>query len=155
MADPFSVIASTVSVASAGIALSTTLYTFAETAYRADKTVKDIAQDVSLTSAVLHELGHLIEQDSKARLCSESALSTADQAIKGCGNVFTEINFILSKSLKRVGSGGKNTVSTFGKLKWPFMEKKMELLRSNLERLKTTLLLLLNVLSYARKLGFE
>lgn len=38
----------------------------------------------------------------------------------------------------------------FEKLKWPFKQPKMELLRSNLDRLRASLTLMLQVLSYAR-----
>ncbi|KAJ9638325.1 hypothetical protein H2199_007012 [Coniosporium tulheliwenetii] len=137
MADPFSVVASIVGIAGAGIQLSTTLYTYAETAFYADKSLQDIARDVSLTSSVLGQLGELLKQDKQAKLCSEIALKTADEAVTGCRAVFTEIDTALQKSLKKTGDG-KSAVSKLQRLKWP-----------------CTLLLMLNVLAYAKKLKEE
>jgi hypothetical protein len=39
------------------------------------------------------------------------------------------------------------------KLKWPFKQSKMELLRTNLDLLKVSLTLMLHVLSYARDIS--
>ncbi len=154
MADPVSICASVVAIAGAGIKLSTTLYTYSETAFHADRALKDTARDVSLTSAVLNELGGLLEQDAGSRLCSSTALKTAGQAVDDCREVFRSIEGELSKALRK-GKDGKVGVSKLQSLKWPFMEPKIRLLRGNLERLKTSLLLMLNVLSYARKLATE
>lgn len=154
MADPLSVVASIVGIAGAGIQLSTTLYTYAETAFYADKSLQDIARDVSLTSSVLGQLGELLKQDKQAKLCSENALRTADEAVTGCKAVFAEIDTALQKSLKKSGDG-KGAVSKLQRLKWPLVEPKMKLLQGNLDRLKSTLLLMLNVLAYAKKLKEE
>lgn len=79
-----------------------------------------------------------------------------------CSRVFDDIDGALGKSISKVteGSLGKDqqrkfTLSALEKLKWPFMEPKMKLLRRNLDRLKSTLILLLNVLTYARNLKQE
>ena len=39
------------------------------------------------------------------------------------------------------------------KLRWPFLQPKLQLLRSDLDKLKATLLLMLNVMTYARQLS--
>ena len=145
MAEVLAFVASIVAVVDAGLKLSTALYTFADSVYHAKKVLRNIAHDIALTSAVLDELGKLLKKDSNARLCSNGAFTTAEKAIKECENVYAEINVVACKSMK----------SKTERLKWPFREARMESLRSNLERLKTTLLLLLNVLSYARELTLE
>ena len=55
----------------------------------------------------------------------------------------------------KVKRKGKVVLNAVEKLKWPFLQPKMELLRGNLERLKSTLVLMLNVLTYARGLREE
>jgi hypothetical protein len=56
-------IASVIGVAGAGLKLSITLYTFSETVATAADSIKAIAKDVSLTSAVLEELGSNLKHD--------------------------------------------------------------------------------------------
>ena len=39
------------------------------------------------------------------------------------------------------------------RLKWPYLQPKLLLLQSNLDRLKSTMLLMLNVITYARQVS--
>src|SRR5436305_141492 len=138
-------IASVIGVAGAGLKLSITLYTFSETVATATDSIKAIAKDVSLTSAVLEELGSNLKHDDQARLYSGTALMTAQKVVVDCEAVFREIDGALSKSMERIGGlgsggkrkgrGGKVMLSAMEKLKWPFLQPKMEMLRANLERL--------------------
>jgi hypothetical protein len=158
-------IASVIGVAGAGLKLSITLYTFSETVATAADSIKAIAKDVSLTSAVLEELGSNLKHDEQARLYSGAALKTAQTVVVDCEAVFKQIDGALSKSMERIsglssngkrkGKGGKVVLSAMEKLKWPFLQPKMQELRANLERLKSTLVLMLNVLTYARKVQTE
>ena len=158
-------IASVIGVAGAGIKLSITLYTFSETVATAAGSIKAIAKDVSLTSAVLEELGSNLKHDEQARLYSANALKTAQTVIVDCEAVFKQIDGALSKSMERIGrlatsekgkgKSGKVVLSAMERLKWPFLQPKMQELRANLERLKSTLVLMLNVLTYARQVQTE
>jgi hypothetical protein len=112
-------IASVLQIASCGVKLSTTLYTFAETVSAADKNIKHIAKD----------------------------------ALYECSEIFNEIETTLQKGMKKASSGNRIGKLSFEMLKWPFLQPKMELLRSNLERLKSTLILMLNVFAYAHKVN--
>ena len=146
-----------VGLASAGVKLSLTLYTFSETVSSAGTDIKNIARDVSLTSSVLKELGTNLEQDDQTKLYSNSALQTAKEVVRECESVFIDLEKVMQKAMertsKKTSKPGKLTV--FDKLKWPFLQPKMEVLRSNLERLKSTLVLMLNVLTYAKDLRAE
>ena len=192
MADPLSIAASVLQVAGAGLKLATTLYTYSDTVFRADSDVKAIAQDISLTASVLNELGTLLNQDSRDRLVSPTALETAESTVQSCRVVFDEVADALAKAMgsrgsstigkgnsgskdplaaaqqnsnsnhdnynnkaPRGSSGRVKVTATWQRLKWPLVEPKMRLLQSNLERLKTTLLLMLNVITYAMKLSTE
>ena len=145
-------IASVVQIASTGLKLSITLYSFAETVSSADKSITHIAKDVSLTSAVLSELGSNLEQDKQSGVASENAITTAEEVVRECSEVFKDIEVTLEKGMKRA-NGGKFGIGKLAleRLRWPFLQPKMELLRSNLERLKSTLILMLHVLAYAAK----
>lgn len=138
------IVASVIQLAGAGLKLSISLYSFAETVSSADKDIKRVAKDVSLTSAVLTELGQNLKDDNQKGVASDNAITTAEEVVHECSELFAEINAALDKA------SGKGTGKfSFGKLKWPFLQPKMELLRSNLERLKSTLILMLHVLAYA------
>ncbi|KAM3414629.1 UBA domain-containing protein 3 [Cercospora zeina] len=80
----------------------------------------------------------------------EDALHDLEEVLDGCRAAFHEVDDALMRSM-RVGSDGKITISRTEKLKWPLRSSKWELLRANLERLKTTLLVLLSALSYGVK----
>ena len=150
IADPLSITASIVGIASAGIQLSTTLYSYTETVINADKNIREIARDLSITSSVITELGTLLRQDDATQLQCESALTTAREAVHGCEEVFKEIQKELNKSLDLEGNG-KSPMSKLKRLKWPLVEPKLNVLQVRLERLKNTLVLMLNVVTYARK----
>ena len=151
------IVASVIQIADVGLRLSLKLYTFGETVASADRTVLSISKDISLTSSVLQELGHNLKIDHEARICSENAVKTAEEVVQECLKVFKEIDGLLEKSAARMGDEGKPkakwTSAVVGKLKWPFLQPKMQLLRSNLDRLKATLLLMLNVMTYARQIS--
>ena len=68
MADPLSITASIIGIASAGIQLSTTLYSYTETVINADKNIREIARDLLITSSVITELDTLLGQDDAAQL---------------------------------------------------------------------------------------
>lgn len=157
MAEVFGIVGSIVGIATAGTKLTTSLYNFYETVSTADKAIKDIATEVSLTSSVLYQLSKSLEQDVQVRLCSDQALDTAKRVVEECSAVFGEIEIELKKAMKTVkrspnpSTGQKIIIATKERLRWPFLQPKMELLRTNLDRLKATLSLMLLVLDYARK----
>jgi len=152
------VVASIAQLADYGLQLSVKLFTFGQAVYHADKSVRDISNDVSLTSSVLKELGGVLKRDDEARLLSEQAVKAAEQTVKECLRVFKELDDALASSMTKMGltqDAGKKKpgASAIARFKWPFLQPKMELLRSNLDRLKASLSLMLNVLIYARGLS--
>lgn len=153
----FAIVATIIQIADVGLRLSLKLYTFGETIASADRTIISISKDISLTSSVLKELGHNLEKDKQTQICSENAIKTAEEVVQECLKVFQEIDGMLEKivaSTSQIGTmKAKWTSAMVGKLKWPFLQPKMQLLRSNLDKLKATLLLMLNVMTYARQLS--
>lgn len=154
-------IASVIGIAGAGVKLSIKLYTFSETVSTAPDSIKSIAKDISLISSALEQLGDNLKHDEQARLYSKKTLALAQTTIKECEAVFEEIEGTLKKSMERLSTSpaadgrgrkpGKVVLSAMERMKWPFLQPKMELLRSDLEKLKTTLMLMMEVLSHARK----
>ncbi|KAI8934405.1 hypothetical protein NX059_009140 [Plenodomus lindquistii] len=139
MAEVLGLVASVIQVAGAGLQLSQTLYEYADGVANADRKIQDIAKEIRLTSLVIDELGGIFRQDETAKLISKSAVTTADETLKECSAVFSEIDATLAKSKK-----GK-----MGRFMLPFRENKIELLRSHIDKLKSTLQLLMQVLVHA------
>ena len=157
------IIASVVQIADVGLRLSIKLYTFGEIVASADRSVISISKDVSLTSGVLKELGQILDSDRETRTFSENAVQTADGIVKECLGVFQEMESILVKKLPalahgdsgdgRSGQRANKATVMLERLKWGYLQPKLQLLRSNLDRLKSTLLLMLNVITYARQVS--
>lgn len=144
------VVASVAQLADFGFKLSLKLYTFSSTVSAASASIKALSSDVSLTSTVLKELCIIIKLDesSSSHVVSPTAIDATAQTVRDCLAVFEQLDEALDKSLGRMDMGGGKRVRE--KLKWPFKQPKMELLSGNLERLKASLTLMLQVLGYAR-----
>ncbi|KAF2492949.1 hypothetical protein BU16DRAFT_529203 [Lophium mytilinum] len=148
MAELIGLTASIIGIAGAGVKLSTTLYTFAESSSRADQDITDIAGDVALTANVLDSVGNVLKEEDTRCLASKAALNDAENILKRCETVFGDIRQVVEKRTK-IGKDGKKSITTLGRLAWPLKEQRVELMRRRLDSLKTSLLLLLKVLSFA------
>ena len=143
-------VATILQIADVGLRLSTTLFTFAETVASADKAVSSISKDVSLTSSVLRELADILRQDKGPQAYSNSAVDSAVGVVRECSDVFQEVEDILIEKLPKLSSRCKDkksrTTAAWERLKWPYLQPKINILRSNLDRLKSSLLVILNVI---------
>ena len=89
-------------------------------------------------------------------LLSENAVDTADTVVKECLEVFQEMESILVKKLPNLSTQAGKTarpVLLLERLRWSYLQPKLQLPRGNLDRLKSTLLLMLNVITYARQVA--
>lgn len=147
------VLASIAQLADLGCKLSIRLYAYSQTAATADESIKGISSDVSLTSTVLQELNSLLKAD-ESRIVSSTAIEATKQIVAECLKEFEQLDNALEKAIGNSGVTSKakaqRGMSTFEKLRFPFKQPKLDLLRSNLDRLKASLSLMLQVLSYAR-----
>ncbi|TVY14541.1 hypothetical protein LARI1_G007302 [Lachnellula arida] len=151
------IVASVVQLADFGFKLSVKLFTFSKAVASADTSIQEISNDVSLTSTVLSELCQILQAD-ESHVVSENALEATRQTVNECMSIFEQLDDALDRSLRNLGMLEEKGIARRGrvaleKLKWPFKQNKMELLRSNLERLKASLALMLQVLSYAREIS--
>jgi hypothetical protein len=149
MAEVVGLAASIIQIAGTGAKLSVALYNFTTSAARADQDIKDIADDVELTSNALESVGKVFEAEDAKSLISKKAISDANNIIKKCESVFNEVSEMVEKR-RRVGKDGKKSLSVMGKLSWPLKEQRIELYRRRLESLKNSLVLLLHVLQLAQ-----
>lgn len=102
-----------------------------------------IFKDVSLASTVLKELGQALDRDRTSRICSTQAVQTADSDVKECRRIFQKMDELLIKNFASIKAAGKDSkikaAQTSERLRWPFIERKIDLLTSSLERQKSTL----------------
>ena len=150
MAEPFGIAASAIQVAGAGLSLAKTLHSYIDQVKSAQKHIKAIATEVKLTSSVLEHLGALLKENEAEKLCTEAVVTDAQDALGGCKDAINEIEEAFKGVMKPMVNSARTTISATARLAWPFKKGKLETLQANLERLKSTLLLMLSVLSYAR-----
>jgi hypothetical protein len=92
---------------------------------------------------VIEELGDVFKDDETSTLMSGNAIKAAKETMSECSTVFAEIDATLMKSKK----------NTFGRLMLPFRDNKIELLRNHIDKLKSTLQLLMQVLTHAHQVA--
>ena len=155
--DGISVAASVISIATAGIQLSVRLITLSTQISSASERVSAVANDVSLTAGILHQLGELMTQKvtgDGVSIFSQGGLETTRTSAAICERIFQEVEKEFGRAstqlrgCKKV-SGGKIKLSKSEKLKWPFLQPSIDLLRADLREAKGTLMLMLQVATLA------
>jgi hypothetical protein len=149
------IVASIIQLADIGTKLSVKLCTFYRTVKAANQSLQGLSSDVSLTCSILNELGKVLDQDDQAKICSQQAFCTAQEVLVECKAVFQQIETALEKyddqdvETNPFRRGAR-------KISAAFVRPDLDVLKSNLERLKSTTLLMLHVIMYAgdlRKYG--
>lgn len=148
MAEPLSIASGALQVAGAGYQLAKTLFSCAKSIKHADLEITVVAIEVKLTSTVLESLADLLFDADTRELVSEGLQTDARAVMDGCKGAFEALNRALESAL---GSRKSSRISLFARARWPLRKSEMAGLQSNLERLKTTLMLMLEVLSLVSK----
>ena len=103
---------------------------------------------------MLKDLGKTLGRGQKSKLYRKGAYDTSLLVVKESEGVFREVEEILKKSTKNGGPLGPDaSVPRKEKFLWIFRKSRVQLLRGNLESLKSTILLQLAVLNYADKIS--
>lgn len=145
MAEVIGLLASILQVSSFGLLLGQTLSNYGSSVAGADKRLKGLDKDINFTSHVITELGALLKDPRIQALVSERSISLAIDAVAECDAIFQAMEDVIA-NIRRNGKG---------KWKIYFRESKIELLRSNLDRMKGNLQLLLQVITSASQLTSE
>lgn len=135
----FALAASILQVAGAGVKLSKTLYDFGSTASSAGEQTDFIARNVTLYSGVLQTLGQRLQDDASVH--STDALDLAKELQEQSDYVFERI-----RELLRGSTGNGETLSFMQKIKWAFRKGRVDYLVAQLEYLKSTVSLLVQIL---------
>lgn len=146
------VAASILQIADLGAQLSIKLVTFCHKVKNADESIQSLSNDVALTSNVLRHLGDNLEQDRKGGLYSNNALGTANEVLEECRTVFEQIGSAIDSPEKDKDSAKGLFQRAAKRVGFVVIEPQLDALRGNLERLKSTMLLMLNVIMYAGQL---
>ena len=143
------VAASVVQIAELGARLSVKLYTYSIKTANSNAAITAIHRDVALTSSVLGELGQTLSESNggKQWAPSKTAILTAMGLLDECKKLFAD----LEGHIESHNGESKSKMKDISRsLKYPFIEPTIEVLRCQLDRLKSSLLLMLNVMVYAR-----
>lgn len=158
--DGVSVAASILGIAAAGFQVSIKLVTLTNQISTASERVNSIRDDVSLTSGVLHQLGELMNPKSTGdggdgiSIFSQGGLETTRTSAAMCERIFQEVENEAKKASEQIGgtrklNGGKIKLSRMEKAKWPFLQPRIDVLKTDLREAKGTLMLMLQVTSLA------
>lgn len=142
--------ASVIQIAELGGKLSVRIFTFTRKVKNANKTIDALSQEIAVTGAVLQQLGEILSQDESVKVCSQEAIDTAKKLVSDTEKVFHGLENLLDVENKP-NSRIRKAVSFKG-LKFPFLESEIEQVQANLERLKSSLLVILSVLGFAEQL---
>ena len=124
--------ASVIQVVSTGVQVSKTLYEYVDSVKSADGQIITIAQQIRFTTTIVTELERVFKDPSTAKLMSKDATTTAEEALAQCLALFKDIDGAIDKSRK-----------PFGKLVLPLRETRLTLYGADLERLKSSMQLLM------------
>jgi len=141
------VIANILQIAEIGFKLSVSLYNLYHKLQSANQNLRSLSSDISLTCNVLQQLGSALKQDEQKRLCSPQALSTAKDVLEECKQAFQRIDDAVRESSALLGMN--RLERAFRRFAFVLKESELDALHGNLESLKSTMLLMLNVLIYA------
>jgi hypothetical protein len=140
------VAASIIQVADLGAKLSVKLFSFYQRVKNASDSIHLLSNEIALVSAILRELGDNLKDEEASKLCSKEAFHTLNVVLDQSRDVLGQIQKVIDDNDQR-GKGRFQQVA--GKLRIAYHESSLDQLKTSLERLKATMLLLLNVITYA------
>lgn len=140
------VAASIIQVADLGARLSVKLFGFYRQFKNANESIQLLSNEVALNSAILRELGHNLKEDELSKLCSDEAFRILEHVLDQCREVLEQIEKTISTDTQ---SGKTRLRQAAGKIRLVLIEPNLDPLKTNLERLKSTMMLLLNVIMFA------
>jgi hypothetical protein len=140
--------ASVLQLADLGGRLSVKLFTFSRKIKNADKSIASISAEIAQTGSILQHLGNELQKDDQLKVCSAEAVATAKLLVTDCYKIFDDLN----ESLDAKAPKNKVVAAWKQRIIFPLVEPQINLLNTNLERLKSSLLVMLNVLIFAEQL---
>ncbi|GAB7363698.1 hypothetical protein MBLNU230_g4266t1 [Neophaeotheca triangularis] len=151
---PVELAANAIGLAAFGLHVVDILNKYLSSFKNAEKRMNAILYDTKLITAVLQQFKEHVDEESEVHM-SREARDIAEDAFDRCSNVFKDIYTALvdgePPSPSVDGSFRSHDVSKISfrkRIGWHFLEPKLELHRTNLDRIKTTLQLLTSVTTW-------
>ena len=152
-ATPYSIIASIIGVAGAGFRLSLILNAVGSEMSNAECDIHSIAKSISLFSLMLKQVGKTMEEGKL--IASQSAIETVT-AIKDQSQViFDEIKNMVNLAQGRDDQGNIRSITIAQRAKWCFKKQKVQYLLGQLESLKLSLSIMLQILQMGKAIAAQ
>ncbi|KAL8722446.1 MAG: hypothetical protein Q9225_001068 [Loekoesia sp. 1 TL-2023] len=149
MAD-FSIVASIKAIAGAGFRLSLVLNAVGVEMATADVEIQNIARAVSNYAFVLKQLALTLE--SAKIIATQSAMETAKQIADQSQVVFDDIKEMVDLDQHKDEHGNLRSIAVNQRVEWCFKKQRLQYLLAQLESLKLSLSLMLQVLQFGQLL---
>jgi hypothetical protein len=146
MAELLALVSSIVQVASFGLSLSKTLHDYGAAVVGIEKRLKGLDKDIDFTSRIISQLGARLQDTKVQAIVSEDTIRLTQDAVAECQAIFQAMEDVIAK-IRSTGSMAKWTIY--------FRDSKIELLRSNLDRMKGNLNLLMGVIIHGTQMSTE
>jgi N-terminal domain on NACHT_NTPase and P-loop NTPases len=144
------IIASVIGVAGAGFRLSLILNAVGCEIASAGMEIHSISKGVTLFSLMLKQVGQALQASDSVH--STEALETAQEIANECQMVFDEIKEMLDKVTTKRGDGSLSP-SIQQKFRWCFKKGRVQYLLAQLESLKMSLLVMLQILQLGKMMA--
>lgn len=146
-----SVIASIIGVAGAGFRLSLILNAVGSEISSADCDIHNIAKGISLFSLMLKQVGRAMEEGKT--VASQNAVETATEIRDQSQVVFDEIKNMVDLAQGRDDHGHLQSITIAQRIKWCFKKRKVQYLLGQLESLKLSLSIMLQILQMGKTIA--
>lgn len=148
---PPGIIASIIGVAGAGFRLSLILNAVGCEVASAGIEIHSIAKSVSLFALMLKQVGATLQESDSIH--SAEAVDTAKEIKDQCELVFDEITEMLDKVQKKDEYGNSKGPSLPQKFKWCFKKQRVQYLLAQLESLKLSLIVMMQILHLGKMMA--
>ena len=145
------IIASIIQVAGTGFRLSLLLTGVASEIASADQDVRNVAKGISLFSLMLKQVGKTMEEGRA--IASQQAIETATEIKDQSEKVFEEIKGMVELSHARDDYGILRSITVVERVKWCFRKNKVQYLLGQLESLKLSLSIMLQILQMGQTMA--
>lgn len=147
MAD-FSIVAAILGIAGAGFRLSLVLNAVGVKMATADVEIQNIARAISNYAFTLKQLALTLE--SAKSIATQSAMETAKQIADQSQLIFDDIKEMADLDQHKDEHGNLRSIAINERVKWCFKKQRLQYLLGQLESMKLSLSLMLQVLQFAR-----
>lgn len=140
-----------IDVAGAGFRLSLLLNAVGEGLSTADMEIKAIAKEISLFSLMLNQAGRAIE--AAESIVSQNAMDVAKDMTSHSQTVFTQIKAMVHMSQQKDEQGNIRSITVAHQVNWCWKQKRVPYLLGQLDAVKLSLAIMLQVLQLARSIA--